>query len=122
MHALKPATVFGVYITRSRQGVFATCNDCTTSTTSSTHAEMVAGSTNSNDVVWSRGLLWEYGLYLTEPTPFYVDAKNVLTLVQNLVSSKATRHITRRELVVRDREADGTLVVTRITAGLDVLH
>ena len=43
-----------------------------------------------------------------------VDAQNVLTLVQNLISSKLTRHITRRELVVRDREAAEELVVTKV--------
>ena len=43
-----------------------------------------------------------------------VDAKNVLTLVQNLISSKATRHITRRELIVRDREAAGDIIVEKV--------
>ena len=41
-------------------------------------------------------------------------AKNVLTLVQNLISSKLTRHITRRELVVREREVQGDLVVEKV--------
>ena len=43
-----------------------------------------------------------------------MDAKNVMTLVHNLISSKQTRHITRRELIVREREVDGTLVVTKV--------
>ena len=86
--------------------------DCTTG--SSTHAEIVAASTNSNDVVWARGLLEEFGLPQREPTPFYVDAQNVMTLVHNLVSSKQTRHITRRELIVREREDDGTLECRKI--------
>ena len=86
--------------------------DCTT--TSSTHAEIVAGSSNSNDALWCAGLCREYGLFLEGPTPFYVDAKNVLTLVQNLVSTKATRHITRRELIIRDREAAEDIVVMKV--------
>ena len=86
--------------------------DCTS--TSSTHAEIIAASSNSSDVLWCRGLCQEYGLFIDGPTPFYVDAKNVLTLVQNLISTKATRHITRRELVIRDREADETLVVMKV--------
>ena len=53
-------------------------------------------------------------MYLDGPTRFCVDAKNVLTLVQNLVSTKATRHITRRELVIRDREADEEIVVVKV--------
>ena len=43
-----------------------------------------------------------------------VDAMNVLTLVHNHISSKLTRHITRRELIVREREDDETLVVTKV--------
>ena len=82
-------------------------------TGSSTHAEVVAASTNSNDVVWQRGYLAEIGLPQLESTPLMVDAANVLTLVQNLISSKLTRHITRRELVVRERDGDGTLTVTK---------
>ena len=79
-------------------------------TGSSTHAEVVAASTNSNDAVWVRGYLREIGLPQDEPTPFMVDAKNVLTLVQNLISSKLTRHITRRELIVREREVEGEMI------------
>ena len=86
--------------------------DCRTG--SSTHAEIVAASTNSNDVVWARGLLEEYGLPQHEPTPLMVDAKNVLTLVYNLISSKLTRHITRREMIVREREDDDTLAVEKV--------
>jgi len=86
--------------------------DCITG--SSTHAEVVAASANSNDIVWERGFLAEVGLPQVDPTPLMVDANNVLTLVHNLISSKQTRHITRRELVVRGREADGTLTVTKV--------
>ena len=87
--------------------------DCTA--TSSTHAEIIAASANSNDVVWSRGYLSEIGLPQDdEPTIFNVDAANVITLVHNFIASKATRHITRRECVVREREADGTLTVTKV--------
>ena len=87
--------------------------DCTA--TSSTHAEIIAASANSNDVVWSRGYLGEIGLPQDdEPTIFNVDAANVITLVHNFIASKATRHITRRECVVREREADGTLAVTKV--------
>ena len=67
-----------------------------------------------SDAVWVRGYLREIGLPQDEPTPFMVDAKNVLTLVQNLISSKLTRHITRRELIVREREVEGEIVVTKV--------
>ena len=64
--------------------------DCVTG--SSTHAEIVAASTNSNDILWARGFLDEIGyrVVMATPTRLMVDAKNVLTLVNNLVSSKQT--------------------------------
>ena len=66
-------------------------------------------------MVWSRGYLSEIGLSQDdELTIFNVDAANVITLVHNFIASKATRHITRRECVVREREADGTLAVTKV--------
>ena len=48
---------------------------------SSTHAEMIAASANSNDVVWARGYLAEIGL--PQDTEFNVDANNVITLVHH---------------------------------------
>ena len=96
----------GSIISQSRK------QECTA--TSTTHAEVIAASTNSNDVLWMRGYLDEIGLTQPEPTTLFVDAQNVLTLVQNLVSSKQTRHITRRELIVRERDVEGVHVVTKI--------
>ena len=42
------------------------------------------------------------------------DAQNVLTISSNLVSSKNTRHITRRELIVREREIEGHLRLEKV--------
>lgn len=87
--------------------------DCVSGST--THAEIIAASANSNDVVWARGYLGEIGLPQDdEPTIFNVDAANVITLVQNFIASKMTRHITRRECIVRGREVDRTLEVTKV--------
>ena len=47
-----------------------------------------------------------------DPTIFNVDANNVLTLVYNLIASKMTRHINRRELIVRERQDEGHIDVT----------
>ena len=86
--------------------------DCITG--SSTHAEIVASSTNSNDLLWSRGLSDELGLTQHEPTKMKVDAANVLTIASNFISSKQTRHISRRELIVREREIEGHLVLDKV--------
>ena len=64
--------------------------------------------------MWSRGLCEELGLPQAEPTPMYVDAQNVLTITSNFISSKQTRHIARRELIVREREVEGHHVVTKV--------
>ena len=88
--------------------------DCITG--SSTHAEIVAASANSNDILWTRGFLFEIGyrVVMASPTRLMVDAKNVLTLVHNFVASKQTKHITRRELIVREREVEGHHAVTKV--------
>ena len=61
----------GSVMARSRR------QDCITG--SSTHAEIVAASTNSNDVLlWARGFLYEIGyrVIAEAPTRLMVDAKN----------------------------------------------
>ena len=83
-------------------------------TGSSTHAEIVAASSNSNDLLWSRGLCDELGLPQSGPTRMRVDAQNVLTIASNFVSSKQTRHIARRELIVREREIEGHLKLEKV--------
>ena len=83
-------------------------------TGSSTHAEIVAASSNSNDLLWSRGLCDELGLPQAEPTLLKVDAQNVLTIASNFVSSKQTRHINRRELIVRERDLEGHLKIDKV--------
>ena len=57
--------------------------DCVTG--SSTHAEVVAASTMSNEMMWSMGLYREIGLSIEAVPCLMCDASNVLTLVQNLV-------------------------------------
>ena len=47
---------------------------------SSTHAEIVAASSTSNDVEWGRGISSEFGLPQDEPTPIMVDNSNVLVV------------------------------------------
>ena len=64
--------------------------------------------------MWARGFLREIGLPQDDPTIFNVDANNVLTLVYNLIASKMTRHINRRELIVRERQDEGHIDVTKV--------
>ena len=51
---------------------------------------------------------------MAEPTPLIVDASNVIVHTQNFVSTRQTRHIGRRELIVREREVCGQLCATKI--------
>ena len=87
--------------------------DCTSS--SSSHAEVIAASATAFDLTWSRGLTGELGLPQLSPTPLCVDAKNVITIVQNWLSSNKTRHIKIRDLVVREKEIEGLLEVTKVS-------
>ena len=60
---------------------------------------------------FGQGVFYGKSDFLTpqlEPTIFNVDANNVLTLVYNLIASKMTRHINRRELIVRERQDEGS--------------
>ena len=43
-----------------------------------------------------------------------VDAQNVLTITSNFISSKQTRHIARRELIVREREVEEHLRLEKV--------
>ena len=86
--------------------------DCVTG--SSTHAEVVAASSNSNELMWSRGVSEELGWPPVGPTIMNVDAQNVLTITSNFMSSKQTRHIARRELIVREREIEGHLRLEKV--------
>ena len=49
-------------------------------------------------------------------TNMYVDAQNVLTITSNFISSKQTRHIARRELIVREREIEGHLKMEKVAS------
>ena len=64
--------------------------------------------------MWARGFCAELGNVQEDPTALMVDNQNVLTLVQNLLSSNKVRHITRRELIVREREASGDIKVVKV--------
>ena len=77
------------------------------------HAEVIAASSAAFDVTWSRGLTGDLGLPQTSATPLCVDAKNVITIVQNWLSSNKMRHIKRRDLVVREKEVEGLYSPTR---------
>ena len=56
----------------------------------------------------------ELGLPQDEPTVLNCDAENVLTITSNFSSSKQTRHIARRELIVREREIEGHLRLCKV--------
>ena len=50
------------------------------------------------------------------PTKMHVDAQNVLTITNNFLSSKNTRHIARRDLIVREREIEGHLQMEKVAS------
>ena len=72
---------------------------------SSGHAEIIALSSLSNEVEWERGLLQELGLPQHDATVIEVDSTVAEALAQDYTSNAKTRHIERRNLVIRERVA-----------------
>ena len=87
--------------------------DCTSG--SSTEAEVIAASTTSNDVVWGVGLLDEYGHTQHEPVVLNVDNSNILALADDLIATAKTRHIGRRDMIVRERQENEVLRLKHVS-------
>ena len=73
---------------------------------SSTEAEVMAASQAATEVVYFQGILRDLGMYQGVPTPLYIDNTGAEELARELKSCSRSRHITRRNLKVRELEAD----------------
>ena len=79
-----------------------------------TEAEVIAASQTATEIFYFRGILRNLGMYQEEPTPFYIDNTRTEELARELKSCSRLRHITRRNLKVREFEADGIVRVARV--------
>jgi hypothetical protein len=81
---------------------------------SSTEAEVMAASQTATEIFYFQGILRDLGMYQEEPTPLYIDNTGAEELARELKSCSRSRHITRRNLKVREFEADGIVRVARV--------
>ena len=58
-------------------------------------------------------------MYQDEPTPLYIDNTGAEELARELTSCSRSRHITRRNLKVREFEADGIVGVARVATDVN---
>ena len=80
---------------------------------SSTEAEIMAASQAATEIMYFRGLLYEFGREL-EPTILYVDNQGAVELSKDMKSCQRSRHIERRYLKVRELVALGEIVVKHV--------
>ena len=80
---------------------------------SSTEAEIMAASQAATEIMYFRGLLYEFGREL-EPTTLYVDNQGAVELSKDMKSCQRSRHIERRYLKVRELVALGEIVVKHV--------
>ena len=83
-------------------------------TLSSTDAEVMAASQTATEIFYFQGILRDLGMYQDEPTPLYIDNTGAEELAREPKSCSRLRHITRRNLKVREFEANGIMRVARV--------
>ena len=78
---------------------------------SSTEAEIIAASHASTELVYLRGCLEEMGYIFDVPPVLYVDNTGAIALSKHRTSCKYSRHVTRRDLKVREYVAASLITV-----------
>lgn len=74
---------------------------------SSAEAEYFAASMASREALYVRDLLEDLGLMERRPTPLLLDSKGAISLTEDPVAFKKTKHILRAAYELRDRVARG---------------
>ena len=74
---------------------------------SSAEAEYFAASMASREGLYIRDLLEDLGLVEKGPTPLMLDSKGAISLTEDPVAFKKTKHILRAAYELRDRVARG---------------
>ena len=77
--------------------------------TSSTHAEYIAGTEASKELVWLRRLLLELREDVFQSTPLHIDNRAADLLARNLVNHAATKHIDVRYHFIRECISDSSI-------------
>jgi hypothetical protein len=81
---------------------------------SSTEAEYVSASIATQEALWIRSLLREWGLSMSMPTTIWCDNKGAIQIAQGPVNNKRTKHVDIRFHHIRDHVEKGDIVVDHI--------
>jgi hypothetical protein len=81
---------------------------------SSTEAEYVSASIATQEGLWIRSLLREWGLSMSMPTTIWCDNKGAIQIAQGPVNNKRTKHVDIRFHHIRDHIEKGDIVVDHI--------
>jgi transposase InsO family protein len=82
---------------------------------SSTEAEYVSASTATQEALWIRSLLREWGLSMKMPTTLWCDNKGAIQLAKSPINHKRTKHVDIRHHHIRDHVEKGDIVVDHLT-------
>ena len=78
---------------------------------SSTEAEIMAASLAATEIAYLREIFRDLGLYQRDATELYVDNSGAVELARERKVMHRSRHITRRQLRVREYVAEGIVNV-----------
>ncbi len=79
----------------------------------------MAASQTTTEIFYFQGILRDLGMYQDEPTPLYIDNTGAEELARELKSCLRSRHITRRNLKVREFKADRIVRVARVVTDVN---
>lgn len=81
---------------------------------SSTEAEYISASVATQEALWIRSLLREWGLSMSMPTTIWCDNKGAIQIAQCPINNKRTKHVDIRFHHIRDHVEKGDIVVDHI--------
>ena len=81
---------------------------------STTEAEYIALSTATQEAVWIRSLLREWGFKMLMPTTIWSDNNGAIQLTYNPVHHKRTKHIEIKFHFIRDKVKSGDVVIDKV--------
>nr|QBH67615.1 retrovirus-related pol polyprotein [Ustilago esculenta] len=82
--------------------------------TSTTYAEYITMAEACKEITWSRQLLAELSFEIHKPTPLYVDNQAAIYLSKDPKDHQRNKHINIKYHFVREKQLDGTIIVTNI--------
>ena len=86
----------------------------TTVALSTTEAEYIALSSTTQEAIWLRSLLREWGFKMNMPTTLWSDNNGAIQLTYNPIHHKRTKHIEIKYHFIRDKVKSNDIVVDKV--------